>query len=175
MGRVATILLLTPACAMSQDLPNSRAVPGNEAPAGPYILSWGTLSRTPPAGRPENRWRYRLYEGRWWYWSKDGTWSYFTGDVWVPYTTDSDHYLSRRPLLGPIAGSTTRQGVIVRGNSSGLTLIPGDHPGAPHLKRGTVLPKYLKEEPLPQEPEPLPEQPELTPDEREPMPDAAQP
>jgi hypothetical protein len=37
------------------------------------------------------------------------------------------------------------------GASAGLTLIPGDHPNAPHHKRGTVLPKYLKQLPLPEE------------------------
>jgi hypothetical protein len=161
VGIVATILLLAPACAMSQELPNSRAMPGNLAPAGPYILAWDTVSQTPPTGRPENAWRYRLYNGRWWYWSKDKTWEYFTGDVWVPYTSASDHYLSRWPLIGPIAGPTIGQGVVVRGNSAGLTLIPGDHPGAPHLKRGSVLPKYLKQEPMPdgQEPSPAAAQP----------------
>jgi hypothetical protein len=43
MATVATILLLAPAHVLSQDLPNQRAVPGNEAPAGPYIFYWGPV------------------------------------------------------------------------------------------------------------------------------------
>jgi hypothetical protein len=165
MGMAATTLLFVPAHGRSQDLPGQRAMPGSDAPAGPYSFYWGPVSRTAPHGRPENAWRYRLFDGRWWYWNADGNWSFFTGDTWVPYTPSSDHYLSRRSPLGPIAGPTVNQGVMVRGNSAGLTLIPGDHAGAPHLKRGTVLPKYLKEEPLPEaEQEPMP-------DEQEPMPD----
>jgi hypothetical protein len=170
MATVATVLLLAPTRAMSQELPNSRALPGNEAPAGPYVLSWGIVSKTPPAGRPENMWRYRLHDGRWWYWTKDRTWQYYTGDVWVPYTPASDHYLSRRSPLGPIAGPMVGQGVVVRGNSAGLTLIPGDHPGAPHLKRGTVLPRYLNQEALPEGQEPTPDKPT----EQGPTPDADQ-
>ena len=149
MVMAATILLLAPAYAMSQDLPNQRAAPGSEAPAGPYIFYWGNVPPTPPHGRPENAWRYRLYDGRWWYRTPDNSWSYFTGDTWVPYTPNSDRYLSRRSPIGPIAGPPAGPGVIVRGNAAGLTLSPGDHPGAPHLKRGTVLPKYLKQETLP--------------------------
>ncbi|HWB14192.1 MAG TPA: hypothetical protein VG826_33505 [Pirellulales bacterium] len=182
MGMTATILLATPIFAMSQDLPYQRDMPGNDAPAGPYMFYWGPVSRTAPHGRPENGWRYRRYDGRWWYFSTDNKWSYFTGDTWVPYTSGSDHFLSRRPPIGPIAGPTAGQGVIVRGDRAGLTLIAGDHPGAPHLKRGTVLPKYLKEEMLPggQEvmpgkEEPSPDEEEPTPDEPEPTPDAGQP
>jgi hypothetical protein len=136
--------------ALGQDLPNSRAMPGNDAPAGPYIFYWGSLANITPKGHPENEWRYRLYDGRWWYWTTDETWSYFNGDIWVPYTPQSAHELSRAPLLGPIAGSAMAgQGVSIRGKMAGLTLIPGDHAAAPHLKRGTVLPRYLEQQPLP--------------------------
>jgi hypothetical protein len=38
-----------------------------------------------PAGRPENRWRYRFASGRWWYWTPDLHWSYFDGSRWVAY------------------------------------------------------------------------------------------
>lgn len=34
-------------------------------------------------GRPENRWRYRLFEGRWWYWAPDGHWWFYDGHRWV--------------------------------------------------------------------------------------------
>ncbi|HQU45208.1 MAG TPA: hypothetical protein PK867_20505 [Pirellulales bacterium] len=37
----------------------------------------------PSGGRPENRWRYRYFQGRWWYWTDDHRWSYFNGRRWV--------------------------------------------------------------------------------------------
>lgn len=147
---VLGVVLLAPACAESQDIPNSRSMPANEAPAGPYIFYWGGISQTAPQGRPENSWRYRLWDGRWWYWTAENSWSYFTGDTWVPYTPEADRFLSHRSTIGPPAGPHSGPGVIVRGTSAGLTLIPGDRPSTPHLKRGTVLPKYLKQEPLPE-------------------------
>ncbi|HVX14207.1 MAG TPA: hypothetical protein VHC22_23675 [Pirellulales bacterium] len=124
-------------------------MPGNEAPVGPYMLYWGPPSTETPHGRPANQWRYRLHDGRWWYWGTDERWSYFNGDIWVPYTPRSDRELARASLLGPISGSFVNQGVYTRGKMAGLTMIPGDHPAAPHLKRGTVLPRYLNQEPLP--------------------------
>ena len=142
------VLLLIAGTAAGQDLLGSRAMPGNEAPAGPYLFYWGAPSQVAPRGRPENQWRYRLYDGRWWYWTNDDNWSYFNGDAWVPYDA-SEGKLSRAPLLGPISGPFVGQGVFVRGKMAGLTMIAGDHPGAPHLKRGTVLPKYLLQQPLP--------------------------
>ncbi|MGH7140249.1 MAG: hypothetical protein ACREHD_31305, partial [Pirellulales bacterium] len=104
---------------------------------------------TAPHGKPQNQWRYRLHDGRWWFWTVDESWSFFNGDIWVPYSSHSDRELSRASSLGPIAGSLAGQGVSIRGKMAGLTLIPGDHPGAPHLKRGTVLPRYLQQQPLP--------------------------
>lgn len=148
-GLVLTVFLFVAATASAQDVPDSRATPGNDAPAGPHVFYWGPASQTAPHGRPENHWRYRFRNGRWWYWTVDDNWSYFNGDAWVPYSANSEHYLSRAPLLGPIAGPTVAAGVIVRGQGAGLTLIPGDHPAAPHLKRGTVLPKYLLPAPAP--------------------------
>ena len=147
---VGTVLLMAPAKMPAQDVVNSRAVPGNEAPAGPHILYWGPVSQIAPQARSANAWRYRLHNGRWWYRTIDGNWSFFNGDTWVPYTPEADQYLTYRPLLGPISGRLVG-GVVVRGESAGLTLIPGDHPGAPHLERGTVLPKYLKQESLPED------------------------
>jgi hypothetical protein len=139
--------------AVSQDIPNTRVMPGSEAPAGPYILYWGPISQAAPQGKPENEWRYRQHDGRWWYWTADENWSYFNGDIWVPYSSERDRELSRAPVLGPIAGPSAGHGVWVRGPMAGLTLVPGDHPGAPHLKRGTVLPQYLKQQDLPREEE----------------------
>ncbi|HEX5470835.1 MAG TPA: hypothetical protein VFW73_03060 [Lacipirellulaceae bacterium] len=43
------------------------------------------LFATPRGGRPENRWRYRLYRGRWWYWTPQRRWAYFDGRHWMPY------------------------------------------------------------------------------------------
>lgn len=140
--------------AVSQDIPNTRVVPGNDAPPGPYILYWGPVSTTAPRGKPENEWRYRLHDGRWWYWTVDESWSYFNGDIWVPYSPERDRELSRAPRLGPIAGPLPGQGVYFRGKMAGLTMIPGDHAAAPSLKRGTVLPKYLKQQELPTGQEP---------------------
>lgn len=140
---------LAASSAVSQDIPGSRLMPGNDAPAGPYLFYWGPVSQTAPHGKPANQWRYRLHDGRWWYWTVDENWSFFNGDIWVPYSAHSDRELSRAWSLGPIAGSLAGQGVSIRGKTAGLTLIPGDHPGAPHLKRGTVLPKYLQQQPLP--------------------------
>ncbi|HET6880623.1 MAG TPA: hypothetical protein VFI31_10735 [Pirellulales bacterium] len=143
------IAYLAARSAPRQDLPGSRAMPGNEAPAGPYIFYWGPYVNVPPEGRPENQWRYRLYDDRWWYWTTDNTWSFYNGDIWVPYSADRDRELSRAPLLGPISGNFAGHGVWTRGNKAGLTMIPGDHAAAPHLKRGTVLPRYLEQQPLP--------------------------
>jgi hypothetical protein len=156
LTRILTVLalVLVPAAASGQDLANSRAMPGNEAPAGPHIFYWGPLSQTAPHGRPENQWRYRLWNERWWYWSTNEDWWLFNGDTWVPYTADSKFNLSRGPFLGPISGPFGVQGVITRGKRAGLTLLAGDHAAAPHLKRGTVLPKYLRPEPTPDDVEP---------------------
>lgn len=151
LALAVTGLLLLADAVSGQDLPGSRTMPGNEAPAGPFMLYWGPPSSEAPHGRPTNHWRYRLHNNRWWYWTTDEKWSYFNGDIWVPYTRQSDRELSRASLLGPISGNFAGQGVWVRGRMAGLTMIPGDHPAAPHLKRGTVLPKYLQQQPLPSE------------------------
>lgn len=158
-GVIAGLLVALATVAAGQDVSNSRAMPGNDSPAGPHVFSWGQVSPNPPTGRPENRWRYRLYNGRWWYWANDRSWSFFNGDAWVPYTQESAVVLRSTPVLGPIAGSLGQQGIFVRGKTAGLTAIPGDHAAAPNLKRGTVLPKYLKQETLPggqEEPGPAP-------------------
>lgn len=49
----------------------------------------------PTSGRPENRWRYRFFEGRWWYWTADNQWSFFNGNRWAPYRPAGD-YVSRK-------------------------------------------------------------------------------
>jgi hypothetical protein len=155
----AGLVFASAAAAAGQDVSNSRAMPGNETPAGPHVLSWGQVSPIAPAGKPDNHWRYRLYNGRWWYWASDDSWSFFNGDTWVPYTPESAVVLRGAPTLGPIAGSLGQQGVFVHGKHAGLTAIAGDHPAAPSLKRGTVLPKYLKQQTLPKgekEPGPAP-------------------
>lgn len=146
---VGVVLAAAASVAGAQDVSNSRAMPGNEAPAGPYVYSWGQVSPNAPKGRPENHWRYRSHHGHWWYWRDDDSWSFFNGDAWVPYTPQSAVALGGAPVLGPIAGPLGQQGVFVRGKTAGLTAIPGDHPAAPNLKRGTVLPKYLKQQTLP--------------------------
>ncbi|HVA47994.1 MAG TPA: hypothetical protein VNH11_16615 [Pirellulales bacterium] len=145
----AGVMLVAATTASAQDVTNSRAMPGNEAPAGPHVFYWGPPSAATPPGRPENQWRYRLHNGRWWYWTKDDAWSYYTGDTWVPYMPNSKFAPRGGPVLGPIAGLLGRQGVVVRGETAGLTAIPGDHAAAPNLRRGTVLPKYLKQQTLP--------------------------
>ena len=146
---LAVGLFLTLATAGAQDVSNSRLMPGNDAPTGPHVFSWGQVSPTPPAGKSENHWRYRLHDGRWWYWTNDDSWSFFNGDTWVPYTPESAIVLRGAAGLGPISGSLGPQGVFVRGKQAGLTAIAGDHPAVPNLKRGTVLPKYLKQQTLP--------------------------
>ncbi len=143
--------------AAGQELPGSRATPGNDAPAGPYMFYWGPPSAQVPHGRPGNQWRYCLHENRWWYWAADERWWYFNGDVWVPYASQSDRELGRASLLVPNSGSFAGHGVHISGKRAGLTMIPGDHPAALHFKRGTVLPRYLNQERLPlgeQEPAP---------------------
>jgi hypothetical protein len=147
--------------AVGQDIPGSRAMPGNDAPSGPYRFYWGLPSSEAPHGRPGNQWRYRRHDGRWWYWATDERWWYYNGDIWVPYTSQNDRELSRASVLGPISGPFAGHGVYISGKPAGLTMIPGDHPAAPHLKRGTVLPRYLKQEPLPKgEEEPAPQREE---------------
>lgn len=150
IGAAVAVLMTFAATAAAQDVANSRAMPGNVAPAGPYIFYWGPLSDAHPKGRPENDWRYRLRNGRWWFWTVDDNWSYFNGDTWVPYSAAAEEMLQRGPLLGPISGDLGVQGVIVQGPRSGLTLIAGDHAAAPHLRRGTVLPRYLEQAPMPE-------------------------
>lgn len=146
---VVAIALAFNASTEAQDIPGSRTMPGNDAPSGPYILYWGPASQARPEGKPENQWRYQFYHGRWWFWSADEKWSFFNGDLWVPYSPDRDRELNHVWSLGPIAGPFMGQGVAMRGKMAGLTLIPGDHAAAPHLKRGTVLPRYLRQEQLP--------------------------
>src|SRR5690348_10364561 len=36
-----------------------------------------------PRGRPENAWRYELFNGRWWYWTPDDHWAFYNGRRWV--------------------------------------------------------------------------------------------
>lgn len=43
------------------------------------------------AGRPENRWRYRFFQGRWWYWDKQNHWTYFNGQAWQPYLPTGEY------------------------------------------------------------------------------------
>jgi hypothetical protein len=146
---IVSIVLASGTAAWSQDIPGSRAAPGNDAPAGPYMLYWGPASQVIPKGKPENEWRYRFHNGRWWFWTLDDHWSYYNGDIWVPYSPQRERELGHTWLLGPIDGPLLGQGVAIRGRMAGLTLIPGDHPAAPHLERGTVLPRYLRQEQLP--------------------------
>lgn len=149
MALVVAVVLVSSPAVWGQDIPGSRVMPGNDAPAGPYILYWGPASQAMPVGRPDNQWRYQFHNGRWWFWTLDDQWSYFNGDIWVPYSPERDRELRQAWSLGPIAGPFISQGVSIRGRMAGLTFIPGDHAAAPHLKRGTVLPRYLRQEPLP--------------------------
>lgn len=149
---VVAIVLAVSGSAAGQDIPGTRAMPGNDAPAGPYILYWGPASQLRPQGNPANQWRYQFHNGRWWFFTLDEQWSFYNGDIWVPYSPERDRELNHVWSLGPIAGpSFIGQGVAIRGGMAGLTLIPGDHAAAPHLRRGTVLPRYLRQEQLPGE------------------------
>ncbi|HVA47021.1 MAG TPA: hypothetical protein VNH11_11700 [Pirellulales bacterium] len=65
-----------------------QGVEGRKQPAARREAPAGGVSRAaaaPSGGRPENRWRYRFFQGRWWYWTSDHQWSYFNGVRWTPY------------------------------------------------------------------------------------------
>lgn len=115
---------------------------------GPAVRVRGLPDLPHPRGLPENRWRYQRSQGRWWYWSADNSWSFFNGDIWVPFTGQADLGRSEAgSLLGPISGNLEFQGVIVRGPRAGLAGIH-DRATTQMLRRGTVLPKYLRGEEL---------------------------
>jgi hypothetical protein len=113
-------------------------------PSGPAVRVRGLAELPRPRGLPENSWRYRQSQGRWWYWSDKNSWSFFNGDIWVPFTGQADLGRSEAgSLLGPISGEIGFQGVIVRGPRAGLAGM-GDRATTQMLRRGTVLPKYLR-------------------------------
>lgn len=100
----------------------------------------------PPRGRAENRWRYRFHRGTWWYWTAGDSWARFNGDMWVPYTGQPDAAdLAPGSLLGPIAGPVGLQGVFLRGPQAGLIRV-GDRASTKMLRRGTVMPRFLRGE-----------------------------
>lgn len=115
-------------------------------PVGPAFRVRGLPDLPHPRGLAENHWRYRRSQGRWWYWSAGNSWSFFNGDVWVPFTGQADLGRSEAgSLLGPISGNLEFEGVIVRGPRAGLAGIH-DRATTKMLRRGTVLPKYLRGE-----------------------------
>lgn len=99
-----------------------------------------------PQGRPENQWRYRFHRGTWWYWAADNSWAYWNGDMWVPFTGQSNMAtFAVGSLLGPIAGPLGLQGVVLRGPQAGLIRV-GDRASTKMLPRGTVMPRFLRGE-----------------------------
>ncbi|HEX7447246.1 MAG TPA: hypothetical protein VF306_06860 [Pirellulales bacterium] len=100
----------------------------------------------PPQGRPENRWRYRFHRDTWWYWTAGDAWAYWNGDMWVPYTGQTNAAdLAPGSMLGPISGPVGLQGVFLRGPQSGLIRV-GDRASTKMLPRGTVMPRFLRGE-----------------------------
>jgi hypothetical protein len=137
---VLTLLACLPIAAVAQPTNSSPH------PTGPAFRVRGLPDLPHPRGMAENRWRYRRSQGRWWYWSSDNSWSFFNGDIWVPFTGQADLGRSEAgSLLGPISGNLEFQGVVVRGPRAGLAG-PHDRATTQMLRRGTVLPKYLREE-----------------------------
>jgi hypothetical protein len=119
--RVMLLALLLPGAAKAQasegDVPQKRpdentwrAAPLGTLPLGEQAAEEGMLRRpgsytfgpAPKAGaadktavmtsgRPENRWRYRYFQGRWWYWGEQNRWTYFNGQTWQPYLPTGEY------------------------------------------------------------------------------------